>query len=122
MHAAVNPDLFKGVGQCQRIHDSGHHTHMVGTGTLHLRVVAAAPEVAAANHNADLAAKLLHPFDGFGNAKHHTVINAAVLVAGKKFAAHLQQHALILYHRKYPPFNSIYYRKQREKATENSKF
>ena len=56
LHAA----LLQAVGHGQRVDDGRQHAHVVGTRALHLAaaVLDAAPEVAAADHDADLYAQL----------------------------------------------------------------
>ena len=70
---------------------------VVGTGALDIAfaVLDAAPEVTAADDNANLHAHFDALADHLGHAAHHIKIQTKLLVACQRFAADLQQDALI---------------------------
>ena len=69
---------------------------MVGAGALHFAaaVLCAAPEVAAADHNADLHAHRHTLGDRVTDAADHRKIQSGLFLPGKRLAADLQQDAL----------------------------
>jgi len=53
-------EMLKGIGESEGVHDGGEHTHMVGSGSVHIAARNAAPEVAAADDKTDLNAISTH--------------------------------------------------------------
>ena len=90
-------NLLKRIRQRERIDRRRQHAHVVCAGALHFAaaVLNAAPEVAAADDNADLAAFLIALFDYVTYRPDHIKIQAEMLIPCKRFAADLDQHALI---------------------------
>ena len=69
---------------------------MVGAGAFHaLAVFDAAPEVAAADDDADFAAEAHRFGDRFDDAVDHVVVEAETGFTGQRFAADLDEHAFI---------------------------
>ena len=97
LHAHRHIPLLKRIRQRERIDRRRQHSHVVCAGALHFAaaVLNAAPEVATADDNADLAAFLIALFDYVTYRPDHIKIQAEMLIPCKRFAADLDQHALI---------------------------
>ena len=95
LHAHLHAALLQAVGQCEAVNDRREHAHMIRPGPLHpvAAVLDAAPEVAAADNNADLHARLHTLLDHVADTADHIKIQAPVGVAGQRLAADLQQDA-----------------------------
>ena len=68
---------------------------IIGQSALHLAAGTAAPEVAAANHNADLHAQLMGFLHAAADGVHGGLIKARSLFAAQCFAADLEKDTLI---------------------------
>ena len=95
----LGPDAALGehVGQREAVHGRGQHTHAVGADTLDLAVAVldAAPEVAAADDDADLGARFHAALDLFANGRDKGKVIACFLLGGKRLAADLDEDSLI---------------------------
>ena len=87
--------LAQRILDCQRVHDRGQHADLVGIHAVHFAAGAAAPEVAAADHNADLHAQIMRLFDPGADRSNDGFIKTGPFFPGQRFAAELQQHAFI---------------------------
>ena len=89
LYAHVKADLLKAVRHAERIDDRSQHAHVVCTGTVHAAAASAAPEVAAAHNDGDLAAHIHDLLDGLADLDNGVKIDAVTDLAGKRFAAEL---------------------------------
>ena len=89
--------LGKHVGQREAVHGRGQHAHTVGADALDLAVAVldAAPEVAAADHDADLGAKLYAALDLLADGRDKRKVIARFFLGGKRLAADLDENSLI---------------------------
>ena len=98
---AMAPDsaaaLLEAIGNGQGVDDCGQHTHMVCTHALHFiaAVFETAPEVAAADHNADLHAGVHAALDHVAHLADHGKVKTPMCVASQSLAADLEQDALV---------------------------
>ena len=97
LHTDGHLALLERVRHGEGVDDRRQHTHMVCARALHpaAAVLDAAPEVAAADHDADLHAEPDTFFDHVAHAADHIKIQPAPRLACQRLAAELQQHALI---------------------------
>ena len=97
LHANVHAALLQCILQSQCVDGGCQHAHVVRASALHLAaaVLYAAPEVAAADNNADLAALFVAFFDHIAYRTDDIKVQAEMLIARKGFAANLDQYALI---------------------------
>ena len=102
LNGGLDPDgdalLLAHIGHSQAVHHGGQHADVVGPGALHLAaaaVLGAAPEVAAAHHQAHLDAHVQALLNDIADAADHLEIQAGALTAGQSLAADLQQDAFI---------------------------
>ena len=93
LHAA----LGKHVRQRKAVHRSGQHTHPIGADALDLAVAIldAAPEVAAADDDADLGAHFHAALDGLADRTDKGKVIARFFLGGKGLAADLDKNSLI---------------------------
>src|SRR5579885_3400304 len=96
LHPRNQANLFQSILQRQSIDNSGEHTHIVGSGTVHTKPfsVLAAPDIATTHHNGDFNAQPLHALYLAGNALHDARIDTIALLAHQRLAAELQQNTL----------------------------
>ena len=94
-HLGLHTQLLQLVGDGQRVHHRCQHPDLIGQGALHLAAGTAAPEVAAANHNADLHAQLMGFLHAAADGVHGGLIKARAFFAAQCFAADLKQDTLI---------------------------
>src|SRR5207244_10843029 len=89
---------FQRVLQGQRVDDGGEHAHVVAGRAVEstLGRGEAAEDVAAADHDRDLHAHLVHPLDLRGDRLDNFEVDAVVAAAAKRFTAQLEQHAVVL--------------------------
>ena len=88
--------LAQGVLDGQRVHHGGQHADLVGVHAVHLAAGAAAPEVAAADDDADLGTEVVGGLDAGADGGDGLLIKAGALGAGESLAADLQQDTFIL--------------------------
>jgi hypothetical protein len=95
-YAGFQSDAFAHVLQCQRVHHRAQHPHVVGCRQADVRHVqlAAAHEIAAANHHGQLAGYLQHRLDRAGQRQHSLAVNAHAAGGAECFARDFQQGAL----------------------------
>ena len=94
-HLGGHTQLLQLIGDSQCIHHRSQHTDLIGQGALHFTTGAAAPEVAAAHHDADLHTQLVCLFHAAANSVHGGLIKAHALFAAQRLAADLQKDTLI---------------------------
>ena len=94
-HLGLHPQLLQLVGDGQRVHHGRQHSDLVGQGALHLTAGTAAPEVAAAHHDADLHAQVVGFFHAAADRVHGRLVKAGALFAAQGLAADLQKDPLI---------------------------
>ena len=94
-HLGLHAQLLQLVGDSQRVHHGRQHSDLVGQGALHLAAGTAAPEVAAAHHDADLHAQVVGLFHAAADRVHGGFIKTHALFAAQCFAADLQKDTLI---------------------------
>ena len=87
LHPDRHLKLLQSICKRQRIHHGGEHPHVVRARAVHLAAGTATPEIAAADHQADLDAHVGARFNGLANILHRVKINAVPLRARKHFAA-----------------------------------
>ena len=92
LHAHLHAALLQAVGHGQRVDDGRKHAHVVCTRALHLAaaIFDAAPEVAAADHDADLYACFDALPDHVAHSADDREVQSPVRVARKGFAADLE--------------------------------
>lgn len=74
----VDTDLFQRIGNAERVDSRREHTHMIGSGTIHLSAGAASPEIAAADNDRYLNAVIDELFDGLTVRGNGIKINAVL--------------------------------------------
>ena len=99
LHADLNAALLEAVCNGKGVDAGRKHAHVVGSGALHTvaAVFHAAPEVAAADDDADLHAGFDTLFDHVAHAANHVKVQPAVRVARQCLAADFQQHPMIFW-------------------------
>ena len=99
-HARRHALLAHRVGQRERVHHGGEHAHVVGGGAVHADRAAghAAEDVAAADHDRDLAPELRHLLDLAHHAHDRGAVDAVGIVAHQGLAGEFQQDALVRGH------------------------
>ncbi len=97
-HAGDDVLLLQRVLQRQRVDDRGEHAHVVAGRAVEttLRRGQPAEDVAAADHECDLHAHLMHPLDLRRDFFDDLKIDAVVAAAAKRLTAELEQHAVVL--------------------------
>ena len=112
LHPDLHALLLQHIGHSQGVDGGGQHAHVVGTDPDHLvaAVLDAAPEVAAADNDADLTALLAAFLDHVADRADHIKVQTEMLVARKGLAADLDQYALVFlcFH---APHSSCYFPK-----------
>ena len=88
LYTHVYTALLQSVLQCQRVNRGSQHTHIVCTGALHLSaaVLDAAPEIAAADNDADFRADFYALFDNVANRTDDVKVQTELVVARQCFA------------------------------------
>ena len=94
-HLGLHTQLLQLVGDGQCVHHRCQHPDLIGQSALHLAAGTAAPEVAAANHNADLHAQLMGFLHAAADGVHGGLIKARAFFAAQCFAADLKKDTLI---------------------------
>ena len=84
-HAALLDRVLHGEG----VDDRRQHAHVVGGGAVHARALPAAPEVAAAQHDADLHAHVVHADELVDDAGDDLFVQPEPLFAGERLAREL---------------------------------
>ena len=82
--------LFDGVHHGKRVHHRGEHAHLVCRGTIHFRALSAAPEIAAADNDADFHAHSVHFHDFVHYPRDNFLIEPEALFARERFARKLE--------------------------------
>ena len=88
-------EMLKGIGESEGVHDGGEHTHMVGSGSVHITARTSAPEVAAADDKTDLNAHIDTFLDCGADIENGIVVNTHTLSAGEHLAAYFQKYTFI---------------------------
>ena len=93
----LRAQLPQHVADGQAVHAGGKHAHAVGADALDLAgaVLDAAPEVAAADDDADLHALLRRSLDGLADPGDKVEVKAGLLLAGQGLAADFDEYAMI---------------------------
>ena len=98
-HAALNALTFHGVLHRDGVDRRAEHAHVIRIdgGHLRRRALTAAPDVARADHDGDFRARFVKLADHVGHTVDLLKIKQAAVVA-QRFAAELDENALILCH------------------------
>ena len=96
--AAVHAGVLEGVLKRERVHDGREHAHGVALGAVHAAGghLDAAEDVAAADDDGDLDARVVDRADLVGQAGRNGGIDAELLAAHEGLAGKLEEHALVL--------------------------
>ena len=96
-NSGLRAHLAEHVAHRKAVHAGCEHTHPVGADALDLAraVLDAAPEVAAADDDANLDAHLRALFDRSADLGHKVEIEAGMLLPGESLAAYLEYDALV---------------------------
>ena len=89
LHAHGHAALFDGVLHGEGIDDGGEHAHMVRRGAVHVGTLPAAPEIAAAQHDAYFHAHGVNADELVHHARNDLFVQAEALFAGERFAGEL---------------------------------
>jgi len=84
--------------QRQGVDERGQHAHEVAGCAIEASLGRgqAAEDVASADHHRDLHAHLMDALDLRGDVLHHLEIDAVIAASAERFAAQLQQDAVVL--------------------------
>ena len=102
LHGSLHPDLYalllQHVGHGQSVDGGGQHAHVVGADAHHpvAAVLQAAPEVAAAHHDAHLDAQLDTALDHVAHFADHIKVQPPGRLPRQGLAADFQQYSFIL--------------------------
>ena len=88
--------LAQGILDGQRVHHGSQHADLISVHAVHLTAGTAAPEVAAADHDADLGAQVVGGLDAGADGSDGLLIKAGALGTGESLAADFQQDTFIL--------------------------
>ena len=94
-HLSGHTQLFQLIGDSQCVHHGCQHADLIGQSALHFAAGTAAPEVAAANHDADLHTQLVRFLHAAADRVHGGLIKTRAFFAAQCFAADLQKDTLI---------------------------
>ena len=85
LDARFEAQVFKGILECEGIHDSCHHADVISCDPVHSRFFTffATINIAPAENNCDLYTHLTEVFDLSGNLNNGSLINAVAFIAGK---------------------------------------
>src|SRR5699024_782744 len=89
LDAHINAHVLKSICNGQRVHYRREHSDLIRSDALHIAAGTAAPEVAAADDDADLDAHVIRFLDSFANLLDRVNIQSESLVSGKSFSAQL---------------------------------
>ena len=91
-HTLLAQSILDGNG----VHHGCQHTDLVCIHAIHFAGGTAAPEIAAANHDADLCAKVIRCLDARADRSNGSFIKTGAFFAGKCFAGDFQKNTFIL--------------------------
>ena len=103
LYTGLQPLPLQGALHGQCIDHRGQHAHVVAAGAVHARGGGrhAAEDVAAADHQADLHAHVVHGLDLLGDHADHLGVEAIFPLAHQPLARELQQDAAIAWSRRH---------------------
>ena len=99
LHHGVQPGLAQGVRHAQAVDDRAEHAHLVRRDGVHAGggTLAAAPDIARADHDTDLGAHIVHTADDFSRPV--DLVKIEKIAAGfERLAAQLQKYPMIYSH------------------------
>ena len=122
LHADLQPVLLQNVGKGKRVDGCAQHAHVVRTGTVYLSrsVAHAPPDVARADHDADLHARIHAALDNIGQIVEYIEVKAGALCAGKRFTADFDQNAPVFLFCHLMHLKCLYFRTDRRKKDQHA--
>ena len=111
--ARLRAELTQHIAHGDAVHTGGEHAHAVGVDALDLSgsVLDAAPEVAAADDDADLGALLGGLFQHLAHGGDEVKVKAGLLLPGQRLTADLDNDTVELFHGTNPFGLSVAYGK-----------
>ena len=95
LHAGGDALLLDGVLHGERIDDGGEHPHVIRRGAVHVGALPPPPEIAAAQHDADLHAHVVHADELVDDPLDDRLVQAEAVIAGERLAGELEDDPLV---------------------------
>ena len=86
LHAGGNALLFDRVLQGERVDDGSEHSHVIRGGAVHAGALTAAPEIAAADDDADLHAHIVYADELIDDAGDDLFVQPEALISRERLA------------------------------------